>query len=233
MDDASVAQYRARQAAKQMPVTHERQTHGTRSDAALPVILDATTLSSALTSVVRPTAAAKTGLLPPKPAWVRGRGPPMVVKLEVYTGTERSEEEFTIKEGYAVVGRSGNIRFTSSSLSGLHAIVGYDSKDETWFVEDQSSTHGTFLNAIKLEPKQKRVIKHGDFLKFGRDSSKQCAGVRLYGVQHGNRPQGMQCTACASVSVFSSPRTLSMVSLNPILPDPNPTSPGSTLLSVV
>lgn len=40
-------------------------------------------------------------------------------------------------------------------------------KGEQWYVEDLSSTNGTFVNGIKLPPHELTAINRGDYLRLG------------------------------------------------------------------
>ena len=35
------------------------------------------------------------------------------------------------------------------------------------FIKDENSKYGTYINEVKIEPGEKRIIKHGDKLKIG------------------------------------------------------------------
>lgn len=54
------------------------------------------------------------------------------------------------------------------SVSRLHATITYDEASETLSLFDMSSTNGSFINGQKLQAKERRVIRQGDELRFGR-----------------------------------------------------------------
>jgi pSer/pThr/pTyr-binding forkhead associated (FHA) protein len=53
-------------------------------------------------------------------------------------------------------------------VSRLHLGLRYEKLDKTICVFDLGSSNGTFLNGLKLYPKEIRVLRHGDELRLGR-----------------------------------------------------------------
>ncbi len=55
-----------------------------------------------------------------------------------------------------------------SGVSRLHASIIYDDVTQTLSLLDMDSTNGSFINEQRLHPNERRVIRHGDNLRFGR-----------------------------------------------------------------
>lgn len=107
------------------------------------------------------------------PEW--GGTPPPNYFIEVIkNGT--SVLKFFIKSPFIILGRMEkcDIVFEHPSLSRYHAIIQYckgtDILPKGFLVYDLESTHGTFLNKSKIEPKIYYKLKVGDILKFGGSS---------------------------------------------------------------
>ncbi len=52
-------------------------------------------------------------------------------------------------------------------VSRLHATIIYNDDTQTLSLLDMNSTNGSFINEQRLHPKERRVIRHGDTLRFG------------------------------------------------------------------
>lgn len=57
-----------------------------------------------------------------------------------------------------------------NGVSRLHAAIIYDDIAQTLSLLDLNSTNGSFINEQRLHPNERRVIRHGDNLRFGRVS---------------------------------------------------------------
>lgn len=57
---------------------------------------------------------------------------------------------------------------TQSGVSRLHATIIYNEEPQTLTLLDMDSTNGSFINEQRLHPNERRVIRHGDQLRFGR-----------------------------------------------------------------
>lgn len=53
-------------------------------------------------------------------------------------------------------------------VSRFHATIRYDRKTETLQLFDMDSTNGTFVNNQRLHANERRVLRHGDKIRFGR-----------------------------------------------------------------
>ena len=58
------------------------------------------------------------------------------------------------------------------SISKKHAKIDYDAQTNTAFLFDLNSTHGTFINDMKLSPNQSIKLKSGDIISFGQSETK-------------------------------------------------------------
>jgi len=72
----------------------------------------------------------------------------------------------SLKSNRLKVGREGNndVPIRKGTISSFHATIDY--RDGYYYVEDQRSTNGTFLNRRKLEPHQPAQLKSGDRIQF-------------------------------------------------------------------
>lgn len=55
-----------------------------------------------------------------------------------------------------------------SGISRIHATFLYDGRTHTLYVADLDSTNGTILNGMRLPPKMRTVLRHGDELQLGQ-----------------------------------------------------------------
>lgn len=53
-------------------------------------------------------------------------------------------------------------------ISRIHATFLYDGRTHTLYVADLDSTNGTMLNGMRLPPKMRTVLRHGDELQLGQ-----------------------------------------------------------------
>ena len=51
------------------------------------------------------------------------------------------------------------------SISRLHALLAYDSSQDSWHLQDLQSTHGTYLNKQKVLNFTR--VEEGDLIEFG------------------------------------------------------------------
>ena len=67
------------------------------------------------------------------------------------------------------VGRASNndVVINHTTVSKVHVIFTHPA--ETWFIADDTSANGTFLNGAKLTPKEKIAISDGDRVRLGPD----------------------------------------------------------------
>ncbi len=78
---------------------------------------------------------------------------------------ELSETDFS--EGSILIGRNPNlaIPIPDDQVSRLHCSLTY--KDDSFFIADQDSTNGSFLNGEKLEPLKSYRLRHEDEIQLG------------------------------------------------------------------
>lgn len=53
-------------------------------------------------------------------------------------------------------------------ISRLHAAIAYDDISETLSLFDMGSTNGSYINGQKLQANERRTLRHGDRIRFGR-----------------------------------------------------------------
>ena len=81
------------------------------------------------------------------------------------------------KKPWIVFGRlpSCDVFMEHPSLSRHHAVVQYrdtaeDGHERGWYLYDLDSTHGTWVNKVKVKPKVYRRLRVGHVVKFGGSS---------------------------------------------------------------
>ena len=76
-------------------------------------------------------------------------------------------------KNFFIIGRNKNncdiLINNNSSISRNHSILQY-SNDESLFLYDLNSTHGTYLNNQKIEPFKYYKLNNGDVFQFGKSS---------------------------------------------------------------
>jgi anti-anti-sigma factor len=82
---------------------------------------------------------------------------------------KRTRTEFTLAKGVNSIGRhnDNDIQLPGPRMSRYHAEIIFE--DGAWYVEDQGSTYGTFLNGRAVEGAME--IRHGDNLQFAVSQS--------------------------------------------------------------
>ncbi|MDX1917765.1 MAG: FHA domain-containing protein [Candidatus Caenarcaniphilales bacterium] len=77
-------------------------------------------------------------------------------------------QEFVLQETYTIMGRSpqANLVISSVDVSRFHTQIVRTQKG--YFVTDMASTNGTYLNGIKLAPKQMFELRSNDQINLGR-----------------------------------------------------------------
>ena len=60
-----------------------------------------------------------------------------------------------------------NLNANEKGVSRLHATIIYDDISRTLSLLDMDSMNGSFVNEQRLHPSERRVIRHGDKLRFG------------------------------------------------------------------
>ena len=80
--------------------------------------------------------------------------------------------DYKLKEGRNSVGHDVdcNIYVNDPMMSGKHATILF--QDNTYFLKDEFSTHGTFVNNEKMRPDSSQEIKDGDIIRLGKTEFK-------------------------------------------------------------
>lgn len=63
--------------------------------------------------------------------------------------------------------RQPDLILPTKNVSHSHAV--FTEKDGTWYVTDQESMNGTFVNDDRLEPKKEKALEKGDILRFASE----------------------------------------------------------------
>ena len=73
-----------------------------------------------------------------------------------------------------IIGRDtdSTIVLNHPSISKKHAKIDYDTQANNGFLIDLNSTHGTFINDMKLNPNESIKLKSGDIISFGQSEIK-------------------------------------------------------------
>ena len=73
-----------------------------------------------------------------------------------------------------IIGRDtdSTIVLNHPSISKKHAKIDYDIQTNNAFLIDLNSTHGTYINDMKLNPNESIKIKSGDIISFGQSETK-------------------------------------------------------------
>ena len=75
-----------------------------------------------------------------------------------------------IFQGSVNIGRVSNcdVMIDSPVISKLHAFFTKNLKSRTYNITDANSTNGTYVNDVKLELNEKKLLHDGDIISFGR-----------------------------------------------------------------
>ena len=105
--------------------------------------------------------AAEAGEEPDQLEDIRVEGPALVVR----SGGGRAGETFTPQSERTTIGRSPDcpVFLDDVTVSRRHAVL--VERDSRWFVEDQGSLNGTFVNRKRVESAQ---LEDGDELQIGK-----------------------------------------------------------------
>ena len=81
-------------------------------------------------------------------------------------------EDYKLREGRNTIGHDGdcNITVNDPLMSGKHATILF--QDNTYFMKDEFSTHGTFVNDVKMRPDSSQEINDGDTIRLGKTEFK-------------------------------------------------------------
>lgn len=92
----------------------------------------------------------------------------MALTLVVLSGNTSDQVPLTLDGPRIVVGRAGNcdVRLPDYSVSLRHA--SFRQRGSDYLIVDEGSTNGTFVGPVKLSPQAPRVVRSGDWLRFGR-----------------------------------------------------------------
>uniref|UniRef100_A0A1D2AAS5 FHA domain-containing protein n=1 Tax=Auxenochlorella protothecoides TaxID=3075 RepID=A0A1D2AAS5_AUXPR len=122
-------------------------------------------------------AQARPGEAPPAaeytpPQWSGPPPPGMEYGMEVMRGGALLTQLDLKDKAYYTFGRTPNndITLEHPTSSRLHAVLQYRGSDGAAFMYDPGSTHGTFINKVRLENKKHAPLRVGDIVRFGQSS---------------------------------------------------------------
>ncbi|KAI9292893.1 hypothetical protein K502DRAFT_343588 [Neoconidiobolus thromboides FSU 785] len=97
--------------------------------------------------------------------------PSIKLYLEVIKGGVQLENFLLKNKEIIVVGRLPNcdLQLEHQSISRYHALFQFNEKGEC-YIYDLGSTHGTFVNKVKIEQKKYALLKEEDQIKFGEST---------------------------------------------------------------
>jgi len=80
--------------------------------------------------------------------------------------------DYKLYEGRNTMGHDVdcNITVNDPMMSGKHATILF--QDNVYFLKDEFSTHGTFVNDVKMYPNSSQEIKDGDMIRLGKTTFK-------------------------------------------------------------
>lgn len=88
-------------------------------------------------------------------------------KFVILAGPDEGKQFPLSGKGTFFVGRSedNDVALSDTSVSRKHAVISF--KDGAWFVRDESSRNGSFVNEIKLQPGVEQKLQKADLLRVG------------------------------------------------------------------
>ena len=80
--------------------------------------------------------------------------------------------DYKLYEGRNTMGHDVdcNITVNDPMMSGKHATILF--QDNVYFLKDEFSTHGTYVNEVKMYPNSSQEIKDGDIIRLGKTAFK-------------------------------------------------------------
>ena len=115
-----------------------------------------------------------------------------------YLDAEGKSESFVLTRDRMMIGRQGDIVLGNASVSRVHAQI--EARDGGWLLSDCGSRNGTKVNGVAV---QRRMLSHGDIVKFGRVS------MRFEVDDSGDGGDAETCTMTFSATLESMPETVS------------------------
>lgn len=102
-------------------------------------------------------------ILTPFPTMIRGTKQPHLFGI----GGERAGQEIPLSDQNFTIGRSQNnlLRFVDRRVSRVHAVIVRSRR--AFYVRDEQSSHGTFLNNRRIPPNKNILIEDGDQIGIG------------------------------------------------------------------
>src|SRR5262245_18860401 len=96
--------------------------------------------------------------------------------MDVISGPAVSPPPFS-PTAETIIGRGQEctLPLVEESVSRRHASV--CRRGQWWVLTDQGSRHGTYLNGVRLEPRQPAMLNDGDVISIGPWAFRACVGA--------------------------------------------------------
>ncbi len=88
----------------------------------------------------------------------------MMSRHSFFVGRNHDDCDLPLGEGLTL---SKKLELRLDKVSKTHVIVNYDVQKDSFYIRDDSSTNGTFLNGKLLEQGEEYLIRPGDKIFFG------------------------------------------------------------------
>ena len=89
------------------------------------------------------------------------------VSSKIHKLVKRGSDSF---EGKINIGRTPNcdVILNNKAISKFHAFISKNILTGSYYITDADSTNGTYVNDIKLTPREKNTLYDGDIISFGK-----------------------------------------------------------------
>ena len=79
-------------------------------------------------------------------------------------------KQITVDQPTFTIGRDAGCNYciaNAADISRVHATIRYDSKGTAWYIADNNSHNGTYVNGAKLVAGEPRRVNNGDYIQLG------------------------------------------------------------------
>lgn len=81
-----------------------------------------------------------------------------------------SGKQITVDQPVFTIGRDAGCNYciaNAADISRVHATFRYDGKGTAWYIKDNNSHNGTYVNGVKLVSGVPKRVNNGDFIQLG------------------------------------------------------------------